>query len=470
MVGEILNSYKIVKKISEGGMGEVYLAEHKFLDRKAAVKVLHQSHTGNKDIKERFLLEAQTLSRLDHPYIVKIFDFDEYKKSFYIIMEYIEGNTLEEYTRVKKGLMPEIIAKDFFIKVLSAVDYAHSNNVIHRDIKPSNIMINEDHDPVILDFGIARLLDSDRRVTKANTKMGSLLYMSPEQILGQETDLRSDIYSLGITLYETLTAKHPYDIFGDTDYILQTKIIKEYPPPPNVYYPMISKQIEYVISKAINKDPLGRFSSCVEFSQALSDPYFTSTYLFSDEPVPAEVSIPENELFPNPSFPDNLEKSNENEIIKDNVYSSIGNKSEKDNNKTKIGDLNTGKKETGNEKDFISVLSTDKKNEIKKKPFYEKLEFRIVLILILVIAGSLYFIIKPEKKIEEVIIKADTNKPKTNYPPPVIEEDKSQDKKQNNKQQSNTKKKKAPVRNPINSGNSKTEKQEPLKKRRTTFE
>ena len=259
MIGVTLNSYTITKKISEGGMGEIYLAEHKFLERKAAVKVLHKTYSSNKDIRHRFIQEAQTLSRLDHPYIVKIFDFDQYQDVFYIIMEYVDGNTLDEYTRIKNGLMPEYMAKEFFIKVLSAVNYAHNNNIIHRDIKPSNIMISDRNEPKILDFGIARLIDSDRRVTKVNTKMGSILYMSPEQILGKEVDLKSDIYSLGITLYETLTANHPYDIEHESDYALQSKILNDYPPPPSAYYPMITKQMEFVISTAINKDPEKRF-------------------------------------------------------------------------------------------------------------------------------------------------------------------------------------------------------------------
>ncbi len=302
MIGVTLNSYKIVKKISEGGMGEIYLAEHKFLERKAAVKILHKTYSGNKDIRQRFIQEAQTLSRLDHPYIVKIFDFDQYQDVFYIIMEFVSGYTLEEYTRVKNGLMPEHIAKDFFVKVLSAVNYAHNNSIVHRDIKPSNIMIDANNDPKILDFGIARLLNADQRVTRVNTKMGSILYMSPEQILGKEVDFKSDIYSLGITFYETLTAIHPYDIEEDSDFTLQSKILNDYPPPPSAYYPMITKQIEYVISNAINKDPGDRFSSCQEFSEAISDPYYTGEYLYSDREVkpvvhhnPADLKPPVTE-------------------------------------------------------------------------------------------------------------------------------------------------------------------------------
>lgn len=427
MIGVTLNSYKIVKKISEGGMGEIYLAEHKFLERKAAVKILHKTYSGNKDIRQRFIQEAQTLSRLDHPYIVKIFDFDQYQDVFYIIMEFVSGYTLEEYTRVKNGLMPEHIAKDFFVKVLSAVNYAHNNSIVHRDIKPSNIMIDANNDPKILDFGIARLLNADQRVTRVNTKMGSILYMSPEQILGKEVDFKSDIYSLGITFYETLTAVHPYDIDEDSDFTLQSKILNDYPPPPSAYYPMITKQVEYVISRAINKDPCDRFSSCQEFSEAISDPYYTGEYLFSEKEVKPVIHS-HADLKP-PVIEDPYVKGgHDKNLFIDNEESYDSGKVNDDRFKelvTKISGPGSGgiiveKKE---KQTVLKTVQSD--NSLNRKRFYSSPVFYILILLIIFTGlGIYYYNSKDELPEDTNIIKTDTTKVliKTQPPPSNFDE------------------------------------------------
>lgn len=435
MVGVTLNSYTIIKKISEGGMGEIYLAEHKFLERKAAVKVLHKTYSSNKDIRQRFIQEAQTLSRLDHPHIVKIFDFDQYQDVFYIIMEFISGYTLEEYTSIKNGLMPEHIAKEFFTKVLSAVNYAHDNNVIHRDIKPSNIMIDVYNDPKILDFGIARLINADQRVTKVNTKMGSILYMSPEQVLGKEVDFKSDIYSLGITLYETLTAKHPYDIEEDSDYTLQSKIINNYPPPPSAYYPMITKQMEYVISTAINKDPDERFVSCQNFSEAINDPYYTSEYLFSNEKLilPLKQSLKSKKESVNiNSYTESynsdygIGRNEEPEKIEKIMLNK-----DKDSN-TNISDFDAINNiseypDKSNESQHIHfpALQDNLKNAYKgNKIFYTSPIFYFSILLIVFIGFLLFFYFNNDSVSDKNnIIKVDTTKAliKTPPPPPAIQ-------------------------------------------------
>lgn len=423
MVGVTLNSYTIVKKINEGGMGEIYLAEHKFLERKAAVKVLHKTYSSNKDIRQRFIQEAQTLSRFDHPHIVKIFDFDQYQDVFYIIMEFISGYTLDEYTRIKNGLMPEHIAKEFFTKVLSAVNYAHNNSVVHRDIKPSNIMIDANNEPKILDFGIARLINADQRVTKVNTKMGSILYMSPEQILGKEVDFKSDIYSLGITLYETLTAKHPYEIEEDSDYTLQSKILNDYPPPPTAYYPLITMQMEFVISKAINKDPSERFSSCLEFSEAINDPYYSGDYLFSNVEVispephtrkgikPKEVNGNgfDSESITNVKESETLWKGSETRIS-DSQFSSESTEYKNQNIQNNLVDLD---KNTNFKKNFYGTPA-----------FY----FSILFIVLICFTGIalFYYYYSDEVAESNNIIKVDTAKTivKTPPPPPIIDNSK----------------------------------------------
>ncbi|MBK9334120.1 MAG: serine/threonine protein kinase [Ignavibacteria bacterium] len=398
-------------------MGEIYLAEHKFLERKAAVKVLHKTYSSNKDIRHRFIQEAQTLSRLDHPYIVKIFDFDQYQDVFYIIMEYVDGNTLDEYTRIKNGLMPEYMAKEFFIKVLSAVNYAHNNNIIHRDIKPSNIMISDRNEPKILDFGIARLIDSDRRVTKVNTKMGSILYMSPEQILGKEVDLKSDIYSLGITLYETLTANHPYDIEHESDYALQSKILNDYPPPPSAYYPMITKQMEFVISTAINKDPEKRFNSCIDFSEAINDPYYTSDYLYSNEEVfkpEAPVKPIEKEFIEEVLQADGEINEDENFDIEKPIKLERKGLRKRPGLKTKISEpvssvINSENTVNGNQltKESLSGKKNSEFNKtdlVSKKRFYESPVFYFSVLLFVLLGFALFYYNTSKDNSEDTII------------------------------------------------------------------
>ncbi|MBK6771902.1 MAG: serine/threonine protein kinase [Ignavibacteria bacterium] len=421
MIGVTLNSYKIVKKISEGGMGEIYLAEHKFLERKAAVKILHKTYSGNKDIRQRFIQEAQTLSRLDHPYIVKIFDFDQYQDVFYIIMEFVSGYTLEEYTRVKNGLMPEHIAKDFF-----------------------------------------------------NTKMGSILYMSPEQILGKEVDFKSDIYSLGITFYETLTAIHPYDIEEDSDFTLQSKILNDYPPPPSAYYPMITKQIEYVISNAINKDPGDRFSSCQEFSEAISDPYYTGEYLYSDREVKPVVHHNPADLKPEVNEYPDTDNSNENSFNtgKDSAKKWKGSETIiSDHDSASIND---------EAKEKRTVSRTDPADfYMNRRIFYSSPVFYISVLLIVLIVftglGIFYYNSKDELPEDTNIIKTDSTKViiKTQPPPPVIEDKKesTDNSNKNATQKSNNKRTYKPKNNyktdyeGTNNNNS-----QPPKKTKTTFE
>ncbi|CAN5382825.1 hypothetical protein BH10BAC5_BH10BAC5_25510 [soil metagenome] len=376
MVGQTINSYKILNQIAEGGMGIIYLARHNYLDRKAAIKILNTKYSNNTDIRERFLHEAKTLSVLDHPYIVKILDFGQHGEIYYIIMEFVEGITLEDHVTVKNGLIPEDKAKELFIKILSGLGYSHSKDVVHRDIKPSNIIIDTELNPKILDFGIARLLTTDNRLTRVGGRMGSPLFMSPEQCLGKETDQQSDIYSVGVTLYETITAKHPFENDGDSDYTLQSRILNEDPLPPSYHYPLISKHMEYIISTAMSKDPYNRFSSCFEFIEALNNPYFTGSYNF--KPVEYETRepyvypdekdyTPEKEFNnenPENDFPEESNKENLNNISNEEKRSPA---ISRDHNKTKISETVTSITEK-----YKPVI---KKPEPKPEPLLEPVKF-----------------------------------------------------------------------------------------------
>lgn len=403
MIGQTLNSYKILSKINEGGMGVIYLARHKYLERNAAIKVLKTGFSKNNDIKERFFHEAKTLSMLDHPYIVKILDFDQYEDNCYIIMEYVEGITLEDHVRFKSGLIPEEKAKELFSKILSGLGYAHSKDVVHRDIKPSNIIIDTELNPKILDFGIARLLSNDNRLTKVGGRMGSPLYMSPEQCLGKETDFHSDIYSIGVTLYEALTAKHPFENENDSDYALQSRIINENPLPPSYYYPPISKHIEFIISTALSKNPYERFSSCYAFIDAFNNPYFTASYNYQEAQYNnAAGQVVEDSLSHN--IPEAIYPPIPQEKVHDKIDNSIGKINENPKNFLRDEKIDLGKT-----KIYKAAEKNVKEHIVIKTPFYKSAAFLSVTFVVLLIAVIWIFVSSNKSNVsEDNVIKSDT--------------------------------------------------------------
>lgn len=269
MIGSKILNYTIIDKIGEGGMGIVYLGVHNTLDRKVAIKILNPSFASDIEIKGRFINEAKALSGLLHPNIVTLFDFTEFESSFCIIMEYIQGTALDVIIRKVQGYIPEHRSIKIMDKILSAFSYAHSKGIIHRDIKPSNIIIQDNDEPKILDFGIAKILKGDMNFTKVGTAAGSVQYMSPEQILGNPTDIRTDIYSLGITFYEMLTAKQPFTSVSTSEYIIQDKITKDPVPSVKKTNPEISDRIDKIIAKATSKNPDDRYADCNDFRNEL---------------------------------------------------------------------------------------------------------------------------------------------------------------------------------------------------------
>lgn len=266
MIGKIINNYILERKLGDGGMGEVYYAKHNKVDREVAIKVLHSHLFYNESIHNRFKNEANALIKLNHPNIVKIFDYVEQENFACLIMEYINGYTLDDYISKFSGPLPSEKAVSIIVPVLEAVQYAHDNNVFHRDIKPSNIMISKDGNKVrIMDFGIAKLTDSKNfKTTHANTQLGTPFYMSPEQIKGLPFSRRSDIYSLGVTLFEMVTGKCPYH--GITSlFDLQSRIVNQPLPLTAEFYPGVSQRIQNAITIATQKDPELRFQTCSDF-------------------------------------------------------------------------------------------------------------------------------------------------------------------------------------------------------------
>ncbi len=265
----IIGSYRIVSRIGEGGMGEVYLAEHTKLERKVAVKVLDSSLSTKSQFRERFLNEANVLAKLNHPNIVSIYDLVEHEGQYCIVMEYVEGLSLSEKLSRHGALSNEKVL-DIILKVLSGLSYAHEKSVVHRDIKPSNIIIDEFGTVKVLDFGIAKMLDANSNLTRTGTRMGSVNYMSPEQVLGKELDLKTDIYSFGVTMYEMLTGILPFDTNTESDFVVQNKIVNESLPDIRTRNPIVSERLAMAIEIATRKNPGDRFSDCSKFISFVS--------------------------------------------------------------------------------------------------------------------------------------------------------------------------------------------------------
>ncbi|MDC0117711.1 protein kinase [Flavobacteriaceae bacterium] len=259
-----LENYKIIKKIASGGMGDVYLAEHTVLENKVAIKSLHSSLVNDEDFRKRFRTEAKTQWKLSHPNIVKLIDFQERKDGLYLIMEYVEGKQLNDYILDVTGPMPDEKLIPLFKDILSAIKYAHSKGLIHRDIKPSNVLITPKGNAKIIDFGIAKSSDEDKGLTKTGVQVGTVSYMSPEQVNAEKLDKLTDIYSLGVMLFQMAVGKAPYSAQTNT-FKIQLSIVSDPLPNPKEIYPSVSDKLVSIIEKATQKNKRDRFQSCDEF-------------------------------------------------------------------------------------------------------------------------------------------------------------------------------------------------------------
>ena len=256
--------YRIVRKLGAGGMADVYLAEDQELGRRVAIKILNDRHAGDEQFVERFRREAKNAAGLSHPSIVSIYDRGEAEGSYYIAMEYLEGRTLKELI-VRNGPTPVPIAIDYARQILSAIAFAHRNHIVHRDIKPHNIVVGRDGRLKVTDFGIAR--SGASQMTEAGSIIGTAQYLSPEQARGAHVDARSDIYSLGIVLYEMLTGQVPFS--GDTPVEIAMKHLSAVPSEPSELNGKVPHDLDAIVLRALAKDPADRYQSAEEMDADL---------------------------------------------------------------------------------------------------------------------------------------------------------------------------------------------------------
>src|SRR5438128_1063842 len=256
--------YRVISRVGSGGMADVYLAEDTLLGRQVAVKLLHHQFAEDEEFVERFRREASSAAGLSHPNIVAIFDRGEWQGTYYIAMEYVAGRSLKKIVR-EQGALEPAAAIDIVTQILRAARFAHGRSVIHRDLKPHNVILDEEGRARVTDFGIARAGASDMTLT--GSIMGTAQYLSPEQAQGQPVSGASDLYSVGVILYELLTGAVPFE--GETAVAIAFKQVAADPRPPSALNATVPASLDEVVLCALAKDPARRFRDADEFIAAL---------------------------------------------------------------------------------------------------------------------------------------------------------------------------------------------------------
>jgi serine/threonine protein kinase len=259
MLDQIIGKYRLTRFIGEGGMANVYEGTHITLGTKAAIKILNPILAKNEQFRQRFQNEAAFMASLDHPNITKVFDFEDDGTNFAIVMELLEGMDLNDWVKAKGAFNFETF-KPILVQILQSFQYAHNKGILHRDIKPSNIFIDNNGKVKILDFGIAKLFGTGNEMTQTGTQMGTPAYMSPEQVRADKSiDHRSDIYSLGVTMYFALAGRSPYDTENESQFDIFNKIVFE-----NLPELKDNDKANSIIKKACEKDRALRYQSVEE--------------------------------------------------------------------------------------------------------------------------------------------------------------------------------------------------------------
>jgi serine/threonine protein kinase len=278
MIGDTLDHYRIESKLGEDGMGVVYKARDIHLDRSVAIKVLPVDKVADPGRKQRFVQEAKAASALNHPNIVTIYDIRSQDGTDFIVMEYIEGQTLDELI-APKGMRPAPVLK-YAVQIADALAKTHGAGILHRDLKPSNVMVTGEGRIKILDFGLAKLVEpadsspdastlTARPLTEEGAVLGTVAYMSPEQAEGRKLDGRSDIFSFGSVLYEMVSGRKPFT--GDSRLAMLTKILNEDPKSPGELATSVPPELEKIILRCLRKDPARRYQTMADLKVALED-------------------------------------------------------------------------------------------------------------------------------------------------------------------------------------------------------
>jgi tRNA A-37 threonylcarbamoyl transferase component Bud32 len=274
-----LGKYRILERLGAGGMGTVYRASDEMLDREVAIKMLHPELAREADLVTRFRTEARALARLNHPRIATLHGLEQSGDDFYMVLEYVCGETLESLVQ-RGGSLPWRRAVEICMAILDALEHAHAMGVVHRDIKPGNVMLTHAGDVKVTDFGIARLVGRTRH-TRTGVAIGTPAYMAPEQLRGEEVDRRADLYSVGAVLFELVTGTTAFD--ADSDWALLARLLHDPPPVPSSVAPNLPAAVDAVVLRAMAKQRADRFASAVDFRRALAE----LLEQIADEPVRA---------------------------------------------------------------------------------------------------------------------------------------------------------------------------------------
>jgi predicted Ser/Thr protein kinase len=273
MVGEVLaDRYELEELVGTGGMSSVFRAHDRLLDRKVALKILHQQYSGDGEYVERFRREARAVAALSHPNIVTVIDRGEHEGRQFIVFEYVAGENLKRLIE-RRGPAPVATVLELGMQIARGLSFAHQQGLVHRDVKPQNVLLNGDGQAKVTDFGIARSMDVQHGMTQTGTVLGTSDYIAPEQAQGQRVDEHTDVYSLGVVLYELLTGEVPFP--AENFVAVAMRHINEPPPPIRDKRPDVSPRLEAAVQRAMAKDPDDRFATmadlCAELEACLAE-------------------------------------------------------------------------------------------------------------------------------------------------------------------------------------------------------